>query len=136
MKPHYRLLAVLFCWITMSAFAADDDLAANFAAPPASARPWVYWFWINGNISKSGITADLEAMRRVGIGGVLWMEVSGMAWAPDGPVTPASPQWHDCMQWAVKECDRLGLEFDLSVGLGLVAYLLSPFPFRIGRARA
>ena len=48
--------------------AADDDLAANFAAPPASARSWVYWFWINGNISKEGITADLEAMNRVGVG--------------------------------------------------------------------
>ncbi len=93
-------------------------LARDFAKPPASARPWVYWFWINGNISKSGITADLEAMKRVGIGGVLWMEVSGMAWAPDGPVTPASPQWHDCMQWALRECARLGMEFDLSVDFG------------------
>ena len=97
---------------------AADDLAANFAAPPASARPWVYWFWINGNISKEGITADLEAMKRVGVGGVLWMEVSGMVWAPDGPVTPASPQWHDCMQWALRECQRLGIEFDLSVDFG------------------
>ncbi|MFA7004218.1 MAG: glycosyl hydrolase, partial [Verrucomicrobiia bacterium] len=95
-----------------------DDLAKSFAAPPPSARSWVYWFWINGNISKTGITADLEAMNRVGVGGVLWMEVSGMAWAPDGPVTPASPQWHECMQWAVRECDRLGLEFDLSVDFG------------------
>ena len=95
-----------------------DELAKAFAAPPASARPWVFWFWINGNISKAGITADLEAMQRVGIGGVLWMEVSGQAWAPDGPVTPASPQWHECMQWALRECDRLGLEFDLSVDFG------------------
>ena len=103
----------------MSALApAADDLAANFVAPPPSARPWVYWFWINGNISKEGITADLEAMERVGIGGVLWMEVSGMMWAPDGPVTPASPEWHDCMQWALRECQRLGIEFDLSVDFG------------------
>lgn len=97
---------------------AANDLAKGFASPPASAKPWVYWFWINGNISKEGITADLEAMKRVGVGGVLWMEVSGMAWAPDGPVTPTSPQWHECMQWAVRECDRLGLEFDLSVDFG------------------
>ncbi len=97
---------------------AADDLAKNFAAPPPSALPWVFWFWINGNISKSGITADLEAMKRVGIGGALLMEVSGMAWAPDGPVTPASPQWHDCMQWAVRECERLGMEFDLTLDFG------------------
>lgn len=95
-----------------------DQLRTGFQNPPASARPWVYWFWINGNISKEGITADLEALKSVGVGGVLWMEVSGMAWAPDGPIKGGSPEWHDCMQWALHECARLGLEFDLSVDFG------------------
>ena len=58
-----------------AALLAADPLEQGFQAPPASARPWVYWFWLNGNISKQGITADLEAMRRVGVGGVLIMEV-------------------------------------------------------------
>jgi len=111
------IVLLLLCALTGIASAADD-LAKSFAAPPSSARPWVYWFWINGNISKAGITADLEAMKRVGISGVLWMEVSGMAWAPDGPVVPASPQWHDCMQWALRECKRLGIEFDLTLDFG------------------
>src|SRR5512133_1386505 len=72
---------------------APDELASEFASPPASARPWVFWFWINGNISKEGITADLEALHRAGVGGVLWMEVSGPWWAPDGDVVPLSPRW-------------------------------------------
>ncbi|MHB8902383.1 MAG: glycosyl hydrolase [Thermoguttaceae bacterium] len=97
---------------------ATRSLAEGFSSPPASARPWVYWFWINGNISKEGITADLEAMQRVGVGGVLWMEVSGPWWAPDGKMKALSPEWHEAIQWAVKECDRLGLEFDLSVDFG------------------
>ena len=50
---------------------------------PDSARPWVYWFSLNGNITREGITADLEAMQRVGIGGVLFMEVD--QGAPKGP---------------------------------------------------
>ena len=89
--------------------ASSDALGAGFQSPPPSARPWVYWFWINGNISKEGITADLEALKRVGVGGVLWMEVSGQWWAPDGKVTPLSPQWHEAVQWAFRECERLGL---------------------------
>ena len=52
-----------------------DDLSSQFASPPASARPWVYWFWNNGNVTKAGITADLEAMKRAGIGGVIIMDV-------------------------------------------------------------
>ena len=51
------------------------ELEKEFASPPESARPWVYWFWLNGNITREGITADLEAMKQAGIGGVLIMEV-------------------------------------------------------------
>lgn len=116
----HTLTAVL---LTLSALAnvraaAGDDLAERFASPPPSAKPWVYWFWINGNISQEGITADLEALGRAGVGGVLWMEVSGPWWAPEGKVTALSPQWHEAFQWAVRECDRLGIEFDVSVDFG------------------
>ncbi|MFM8535282.1 MAG: glycosyl hydrolase, partial [Acidimicrobiia bacterium] len=111
------LLSLLIIVVTPHG-AVPASLAANFATPPASARPWVFWFWINGNISKAGITADLEAMQRAGIGGVLWMEVSGPWWAPEGPMVALSPQWHEAMQWAFRECERLGLEFDLSVDFG------------------
>ena len=113
-----QIVSALFFWALLTSVVTANELEKNFAVPPASARPWVFWFWINGNISKEGITADLEAMKRVGIGGVLWMEVSGMAWAPDGPVEPASAQWHECMQWAVRECDRLGMELDITLDFG------------------
>ena len=45
-----------------------DHLAVSFKNPPETTRPWVYWYWIDENISREGITKDLEAMARVGIG--------------------------------------------------------------------
>ena len=45
---------------------AGEDLAKGFISPPDSARPWAYGFFLNGNITRDGITADLEAMKRVG----------------------------------------------------------------------
>src|SRR4030042_3027628 len=87
-----KRLLVAFVTLVMVAlcFAAcapkkEDPLRAGFVNPPDSARPWVYWFWLNSNITREGITADLEAMKRVGIGGVLIMEVDQGA-----PVGPAS----------------------------------------------
>jgi hypothetical protein len=56
------------------ATASTAGLQQGFAHPPASAFPWVYWFPLNGNITSNGVTADLEAMARVGIGGALYME--------------------------------------------------------------
>jgi hypothetical protein len=76
-----------------SAQAANmQQLTDGFANPPASARPWVYWFWINGNLTKEGITADLEAMQRVGIGGVLIMDVDG---SPQGKIAFGTEAWRD-----------------------------------------
>lgn len=48
-----------------------DAWAESFYAPPDSAKPWAYWWWLNGSISKEGITRDLEEMKRQGINGVL-----------------------------------------------------------------
>ncbi|MFW6169077.1 MAG: glycosyl hydrolase, partial [Planctomycetota bacterium] len=94
------------------------DLEAGFPDPSDAVKPWVFWFWINGNISREGITKDLESMKRVGIGGVLWMEVSGPWWAPQGPIEGGGKEWHDAMQWAIAEADRLGLAFALTVDFG------------------
>lgn len=45
------------------------QLEAEFLKPPQSARPRVWWHWMNGNITKEGIRADLEWMHRIGLGG-------------------------------------------------------------------
>ena len=119
MKAHplltTALLLLLLCAAATSAPGAND-LAAQFSSPPASARPWVYWFWMDGNITREGITADLEAMARVGIGGVLIMEVA--QGIPTGPVPFASPQWRDLFKHAVSEADRLGLEVNMNNDAG------------------
>jgi len=69
------LMTILLAACLAGPALAADDLAQGFANPPAAARPWVYWFPLSGNLTKEGITADFEAMARVGIGGVLYMEV-------------------------------------------------------------
>ena len=98
---------------------ARGGLEEAFRHPPKSAKPWAYWFWINGNITKAGITADLEAMARVGIGGVLIMEVANTnSMAPDGPVAFASPEWREMFKHVVAEAGRLGLEVNMNNDAG------------------
>ena len=84
------ITAAGFCALLWAAAAlAANPLQQSFRTPPDSVRPWVYWFWLNGNLTKEGITADLEAMRRVGIGGVLIMEVD--QGCRKGPFPSAAP---------------------------------------------
>ena len=88
----------------------------DFAHPPAAARPWVYWFWLNGNISSNGITADLEAMQRVGIGGVLIMEVD--QGTPKGPAAFGQAGWRELFKHVAGEAHRLGLEVNMNNDAG------------------
>jgi len=95
---------------------AKEDLAKSFAVPPASARPWVYWLPLSGNITREGITADFEAMARVGIGGVIQLEVD--QGTPKGKVDFAGPLWMELFSHACREADRLGLEMNMNNDAG------------------
>lgn len=92
------------------------ELSNNFLTPPDSARPGVYWYIMDGCLSKSQITEDLESMKDVGIGSVLFLEVNlGM---PRGHLDFFSSEWKDTFLHAVRECERLGIEMILGVGPG------------------
>ena len=93
-----------------------DELAGGFVHPPDTARPWVYWFIMDGNVSRAGITADLESMKAAGIGGAILMEVD--VGIPRGPVAFMSAAWRDLFKHAVEEAERLGLEITLNAGPG------------------
>ena len=87
-----------------------DLLEEGFDSPPDSARPQTWWHWMNGNVTKEGITADLEAMKQIGLGGAeIFNADCGI---PPGPVKFNSPEWHEMFIHAVHEADRLGLQLE------------------------
>jgi len=93
-----------------------DAIESNFSHPPAAARPGVYWYFMDGNRNKAAMTADLESMKRVGIGNVLFLEVN--VGVPRGPVDFLSEEWNELFRHAVRECERLGIELVLGTGPG------------------
>ena len=93
-----------------------DKLAEGFRTPPDSVRPWVYWVWTDGNLSREGITADIEAMQRAGIGGLMIMEVN--VGVPQGPVKFMSTEWRALFRHVVQEAERCGLQVTLMSGPG------------------
>jgi len=107
-RPLLFCLALLPLLTSIAAPDSADSLAAGFQSPPASAKPQTWWHWMNGNVTKEGITADLESMQRVGIGGAQIFNAS--EGIPAGPVKFNSPAWHEMFTFAVKEANRLGLQ--------------------------
>jgi hypothetical protein len=113
------LLSCMAASSTAIAESAVDPLLTGFIAPPDSAKPGVWWHWMNGNVSKEGIRLDLEWMHRVGIGGVQNFDVSlNMPEVTGRHLTFMTPQWSDAFRYAVTLADQLGMEFAIASAPG------------------
>ena len=95
----------------VQAVAPAPSLREGFLNPPPSARPRVWWHWMNGNISKEGIKLDLEWMHRVGIAGFQNFDA-----ALDTPqvvkqrLAYMTPDWKDAFRYATDLAGQLGME--------------------------
>ncbi|WP_221892434.1 glycosyl hydrolase [Winogradskyella flava] len=86
----------------------NDELESGFKSPPNEAKARTWWHWISGNVSKSGITKDLEAMKDVGIQEAQLFNVH--LGFPEGSVDYLSEEWLDLFLFSAQEAKRLGLE--------------------------
>jgi len=97
------------------AAAAEDTLLAGFREPPATARPRVWWHWMNGNITERGIDEDLAWMKRIGIAGVQTFDGSlNTPVLVDKRLSYMSQGWQDAFRHAVDTAQKDGLEFTIA----------------------
>ena len=87
----------------------------GFIKPPESARPRVWWHWMNGNITKYGIRKDLEWMHRIGIGGFQNFDASLMTpQVVNERLVYMTPAWKDVFRFTTDLADSLGLEMAIA----------------------
>ncbi len=110
-------IALVLLISSVSQASAADSLDEAFANPAEDTKPWCYWYWLNGDISKEGITRDLEQMAEVGISKAMIgnVEVTG---ARPGKVKILSPAWHELTRHALREAGRVGVEIYMFNGPG------------------
>ena len=96
--------------------AVQTGFEADFQNPPVDSWPSVYWYFMEGNMTREGITADLESMKKAGIGGALYLEVD--IGVPRGPIKFMSPEWQELVRFAFTEAERLGIDMALGTGPG------------------
>ena len=102
-----------------SAEPSAAPLEDQFRDPPGSARPRVWWHWMNGNISKDGIAKDMAWMKRVGIGGLQNFDANLQTpQVVDHRLVYMTPEWKDAFRFAAHEADRQGLELAIAASPG------------------
>ncbi|MEA5460822.1 glycosyl hydrolase [Arcicella sp. LKC2W] len=112
MKKTKKSILVLCILSSFGSYAQDKS---QFQSPPNSAKPRVWWHWMNGNISKDGIQKDLEWMQRVGIGGFQNFDANLMT----PVIVPKKlvfmqPDWKDAFKFTTELADKKGLEMAIA----------------------
>lgn len=120
MNPAYRtgfFVASLIAGLALAGAAlaqAPDPMELGFRVPTDAAKPRTWWHWTMSNVTKEGITKDLEWMKRVGIGGFMLADVNAGRGQTVEPKTPfGTPEWFEAVRHAAAEADRLGLEMSI-----------------------
>jgi hypothetical protein len=117
-----RVLAIMLLTICASSLVAQsssDALKAGFQTPPESARPRVWWHWMNGNITKEGLQLDLEWMKRSGLGGFQTFDAQiGTPQVVKQRLIYMTPEWKDAFRYAITLSDQMGMEAGIASSPG------------------
>ncbi len=108
----------IFCILLLVSACQQKQLVYQneIVSPEESAKPWVFWYWMHGAVTKDAITSDLEAMAEAGLGGAYIFAIREV---PDPPIFEPSvrtmtPEWWGMVKHAMREADRLGLKLGMN----------------------
>lgn len=124
------MIRFAFLWIVciislnsygQNSFQADQLNALQFKSPSAASGPYVWWHWMGYNITKEGITKDMEAMKASGIAGATMFQIASNSTNRCEPfrnvyqpgITYFNAAWWDALKYAAAEAKRLGLELGM-----------------------
>ena len=118
-----RNVILIGCMCTLQMLSADAQklessklLHSNtFQQPSKQHYPETWFHFIGGNVSKEGVTADLEAIAKAKISGIQFFHGQfGGPWpGVDKQIETLSEDWDDLIAWTAQECKRLGLSFTM-----------------------
>jgi hypothetical protein len=110
------LLIILFC----STISCGKPVPAALEWPEITneSKPWSRWWWHGSSVTKEGITAELEAYEKAGLGGLELTPIYGVIGEEDDFIHYLSSEWMDMLEHTLQEADRLGLGLDMATGTG------------------
>ena len=101
-----------------------QTLQQLWQTPTNDYRVKTWWFFGYEHTTDEGITADVEALRDAGFGGVVYYDQNhrNPKDLPDGtPDEGFSPEWWHHLRFAASEAHRVGLSFEMNISNGYCA---------------
>ncbi|MEJ2051540.1 MAG: glycosyl hydrolase, partial [Calditrichota bacterium] len=123
-KLHSQLSLILFTLLLIilgGCQQPQEDLYQFFQNPPATARPFVRWWWNGSQVTEQEIQRELDVLKKAGIGGV---EINPIAMPEDAvdigakPLVWLTPEWNHMVKVAAEGARVRGMITDMIVGTG------------------
>ena len=83
-----------------------------------SSLPGTRWWWLGSAVDSTGITYQLETLRKAGIGAVEITPIYGVKGNERNDIPYLSPRWMNMLGWCETEGERLGVQIDMNNGTG------------------
>lgn len=119
MKVKHILTAIAATMFLQGVCASNgtNSLKDKFLYPSYDSKPWTFWYWMYGAVSKEGITADLEAMKQNGLGGAYLMPIRGVDEGKqyNGQAQQLTDGWWDAVNHSMREAARLDLKLGMHI---------------------
>ncbi|QNL52518.1 DNA-binding protein [Olivibacter sp. SDN3] len=114
-----RLVMGVFFVVPFISLGQQKDLPSNMEFTQAhgydESNPWMFWYWMHASFSREAITADLHAMKEVGIAGAYLAPIKGKTDPPlfEPAIETMSAEWWEILRYTMEEADRLGIKIAL-----------------------
>lgn len=109
----FTTVLLLFVIFVNNASTNQQEMSVDeFLKPTSSNQLHTWWHWMQGSISKEGITKDLESMKKQGISQATILNVGLLTdkiyLVPQ--IKFDTKAWYEMFAWALQEADRLGIK--------------------------
>jgi hypothetical protein len=117
MNLRRRLVFAFFMWVT-AVSAIGQISTPQWPTGGRETKPWTRWWWHGSALTKQGITAELEAYQKAGLGGVEITPIYGVYGEEKRFTNYLTPEWMELLTHTLKEGERLDMGIDMATGTG------------------
>jgi hypothetical protein len=118
MKVSNILILLIISIVLFQCSQPNVDVQPGWPAINRETKPWTRWWWHGSALTKEGITTELEAYKKAGLGGVEITPIYGVHGYEKEFIKFLSPQWMELLIHTLKEGERLDLGIDMATGTG------------------
>src|SRR5688572_23581094 len=113
-----RLFKILLFYFLGWVMHANAQSSQQWPASNRETKPWTRWWWHGSAVTKEGITAEMEAYKKAGIGGLEITPIYGVHGAEKQFVNYLNADWMNLLVHTLKEAERLDMGIDMATGTG------------------